>query len=75
MLDQPSAPLKNSSGWKPWDSDEILQEVYRIREERAAAHGYDLHRILADLQRRSDERLRWQEQGSDEPFGTRQASP
>lgn len=33
---------------KPKD-DEIVEEIRRIREEHAAAHGYDLARIVADL--------------------------
>ncbi|MDA2923336.1 hypothetical protein MYX65_01555 [Acidobacteria bacterium AH-259-L09] len=31
------------------NKDEILDEVRRIREKHAAAHGYDLDRIVADL--------------------------
>jgi len=29
--------------------DEIVEEVRRIRDEHAAAHGYDLASIVADL--------------------------
>ena len=35
--------------------DEIVEEVRRIRQEHAAAHGYDLRRIAADLRRKQQE--------------------
>jgi hypothetical protein len=32
--------------------DEILTEVWRIRDGYAAEHGHDLKRIVADLEKR-----------------------
>ena len=46
-----SAPRKNSSEKKPWE-DEVLREVYAVRDAYAAEHCYDLDRIFADLKDR-----------------------
>jgi len=40
---------KTSSEWKPWQGDEILEEVYRVRDEFAREHGHDLARIFTAL--------------------------
>jgi hypothetical protein len=39
---------------EPWE-DEVLRELYAQRDAYAAAHGYDLDRIYADLKRREAE--------------------
>ena len=44
-----SAHPKTSSEWKPWQGDEVLEEVYRIRDEFARQHGHNLDRIFAEL--------------------------
>lgn len=44
-----SAHPKPSSEWKPWQGDEILEEVYRVRDQFAREHGHDLKRIFATL--------------------------
>lgn len=48
---RPSAPRKSLCEQNPWQ-DEILREVYAVRDAYAAEHGYDLDRIYADLKRR-----------------------
>lgn len=53
-----SAPRKSLCERKPWE-DEILREVYAVRDAYAAEHGYNLDRIYADLKRReANSRLR-----------------
>ena len=34
--------------------DEIVEEVRRVRQAHAAAHGYDLRRIVEDLRRKEE---------------------
>ena len=54
---QQSARLKSLSELKPWE-DEVLREVYAVRDGYAAEHEYDLDRIYADLKHReTDTRL------------------
>jgi len=48
---QPSAPRKSLCKPQPWE-DEVLREVYKVRDAYAAEHGYDLSRIYADLKQR-----------------------
>ena len=36
---------------KPWE-DEVLMNLYAVRDAYAAEHDYDLGRIYADLKRR-----------------------
>jgi hypothetical protein len=45
-----SALPKNSSDRSP-SEDDILREVYAVRDAYAAEHGHDLDRIYADLKR------------------------
>lgn len=39
------------SDQKPWE-DEVLTDLYAVRDAYAAEHDYDLDRIYADLKRR-----------------------
>jgi hypothetical protein len=56
---RPSVRRKNLSEQKPWE-DEVLQEVYAVRDSYAAEHGYNLDQIYADLKRReASSDLRW----------------
>ena len=49
---------KSSSDQECWE-DEVLRDVYAIRDDYAAEHGYDLDRIYADLkQQEVNSRLR-----------------
>jgi hypothetical protein len=55
----PQRQWKSLSDQKPWE-DEVLQEVYAVRDAYAAEHGYDLDQIYADLKRReASSDLRW----------------
>jgi hypothetical protein len=42
---------KSSSDQECWE-DEVLREVYAVRDEYAAEHGHDLNKIYEDLKRR-----------------------
>jgi hypothetical protein len=58
MQEQQSAHPKSSSDYEPWE-DEVLRDVYAIRDDYSAEHGYDLDRIYADLkQQEVNSRLR-----------------
>ena len=60
---RPSVPRKSLPDQKPWE-DEVLLEVYKARDAYAAAHGYDLDRIYADLKHReANSRLRRANEG------------
>ena len=60
---RPSVPRKSLPDQKPWE-DEVLLEVYKARDAYAAAHGYDLDRIYADLKHReAKSRLRRANEG------------
>ena len=49
-----SARLKSLSERAPWE-DEVLREVYAVRDAYAAEHGYDLKRMYQDLKDRERE--------------------
>jgi hypothetical protein len=49
--EQPSVPPKNSCDANA-PIDEVLRELYAVRDAYAAEHGNDLDRIFADLKRR-----------------------
>ena len=56
---RPFVRRKSLSDQKPWE-DEVLQEVYAVRDSYAAEHGYNLDQIYADLKRReASSDLRW----------------
>lgn len=58
MQEQQSAHQKSSSDYEPWE-DEVPRDIYAIRDDYAAEHGYDLDRIYADLkQQEANSRLR-----------------
>lgn len=42
-------------------ADEIIEEVWRIKDEMAREHGYDLDRLGAYFQQRERERMRQEE--------------
>ncbi len=48
---QPSVLRKNSSSGLTRCEDEVLREVYAVRDAFAAEHKHDLARIYADLKR------------------------
>lgn len=42
------------------DTDEVLQEIWRIKDELSAARGHDVHRLFAEARKRqkySDHRI------------------
>jgi len=49
--EQQSVPRKNSCDTDV-SIDEVLRELYAVRDAYAAEHGHDLDRIFADLKRR-----------------------
>ena len=64
---RPSVRRKSLSGQKPWE-DEVLQEVYPVRDSFAAEHCYNLDQMYADLKHReASSGLRW----SDSPLWLR----
>jgi hypothetical protein len=58
-----SVPRKSLPDQKPCE-DEVLREVYTVRDAYAAEHGYDLDGIYADLKHReAKSRLRRTNEG------------
>jgi hypothetical protein len=51
-----SVHLKSSSD-QECGEDEVLREVYAMRDDYAAEHGYNLDRIYADLKQREADRV------------------
>jgi hypothetical protein len=51
MQKRKSAHPKSSSD-QECGEDELLREVYAVRDEYAAEHGHDLNKIYEDLKRR-----------------------
>lgn len=45
-------------------ADEIIRDLWRIKDEMAREHGYDLDRLGAYFQRRERERARQNEEGA-----------
>ncbi len=45
-------------------ADEIIEEVWRIKDEIAREHGYDVERLAAHLRRREQERVQREEDGA-----------
>ncbi len=45
-------------------ADEVIEEVWRIKDEIAREHGYDLDRLGAYFQRRERERAQREEDGA-----------
>lgn len=45
-------------------ADEIIEEVWRIKDELAREHGYDVGRLGAYFQRRERERARREREGA-----------
>ena len=45
-------------------ADEIIEEVWRIKDEIAREHGYDIHRLAAYLRRREREGALREEDGA-----------
>ncbi len=37
---------------KPGVSDEVLREVWRIKDELSESYGYDIEKLFADIQKK-----------------------